>query len=168
VILGDSLTYVGSPSPRYSITYSSSLSLLRGFVSFTADFAYDGEQAQIQRTYDGWGAQDLRAPLPEQAHARIATLTGNRQSFSALRFNAASAQVVLPSSWTRALRAQSASVTWRASNLGLWSQYRGRDPAVNALPASGFPEGALGEGTGDDGFVLPPPRTHALLVQLTF
>jgi TonB-dependent SusC/RagA subfamily outer membrane receptor len=167
VIVGDSLAYVGSSSPKYKLTYGTQVSLLKRRLNLNASLGYDGELTQWQQTYDGWGAADPLAPLAEQAKARIAVLNssaggkiGNRQTISTLRLSSVSASYTLPNQWARILHATQANVSLQGSNLGLWTRYRGRDPGINSTP--------VGEGLADNGTTLPLIRRYSLNVRLGY
>jgi TonB-dependent SusC/RagA subfamily outer membrane receptor len=167
VIVGDSLAYVGWPHPKYSLTYGTNVSLLKGRLSFSTSLGYDGQLTQWQQIYDGWGAADPLAPLSEQAKARIAALSGasgkkfgNRQTISTLRLNSVSASYIMPSQWAKTLHATQATISMQGSNLGLWTQYRGRDPGINSTP--------IGEGLADNGTTLPLIRKYSVGVRLDY
>jgi hypothetical protein len=77
-----------------------------------------------------------------------------------LRLNTASMTYRLPDEWTRMLKSSSATLAIQGSNLGLWTQYRGRDPGVNSTP--------VGEQLTDNGLTIPQPRKYAASLRLTF
>jgi TonB-dependent SusC/RagA subfamily outer membrane receptor len=165
VVIGDTAIYVGWSNPKYSVTYSTSLSVLDRRLTFTSDFAYDGQYTQNQEIYDGWGSQDFSAPLSEQLKARIINAygvgqLGNLQTISSFRFSAASATFTLPDAWSHLVKASYAQLTLQGSNLGLWTHYRGRDPGVNSSP--------IGESLSDDGTTIPQPRKYAISVRLNY
>jgi hypothetical protein len=80
------------------------------------------------------------------------------QTVNTLRWNSASLRYALPTSFARALRGQALSVSLQGSNLWLHTNYRGKDPNVNA--------NLSGEGVSDFG-QIPQPRTWVLRVNLT-
>jgi hypothetical protein len=66
----------------------------------------------------------------------------------------------VPAAYAQKFKAKSMQISLQGSNLGLWTQYRGRDPGVNAVP--------VGERTVDDGNVIPQPRKYSLQVRVGY
>jgi hypothetical protein len=76
-----------------------------------------------------------------------------------LRFQSLSVNYAIPLSFVRRIGARSATVALQGNNLGLYTNYRGKDPNVNAY--------ATGNQTADTG-QLPEPRTWELRVTLGY
>jgi hypothetical protein len=141
-------------------------------VSVNANFDYQNGLTQLN-TGDEQSLANLyfnpQATLGEQAAAleaaalASATLSGGGtpygiiQTVNFLRLSSLSVGYRIPSSWTRHLRVPQATVALQGSNLGLWSNYRGKDPSVNAL--------TVGDQLQDTG-LAPTPRVWSIHVSL--
>jgi TonB-dependent SusC/RagA subfamily outer membrane receptor len=165
VIYGDSLVYLGPSEPNYTAQMSTTFSLFRGAVAISGDFqltsglTQTGSFSQLPLR----GAYDPTAPLSEQA-AVLASLAGgpnflNSQVVRLLRFNSLSATYNLPRGAARALGARALSVSLQGTNLGLFTNYRGKDPGVNGAVTGDF--------VHDTG-VLPLPRTWQVRVNASY
>jgi hypothetical protein len=131
-----------------------------------ASFAYEGGKTQINRTaLDNQifspALNDPDAPFGQQAAvaAMDRTLYGEMQTVSTLRFNSLSVTYVVPRIVALRLGAKDVRVSLQGTNLGLFTNYRGKDPDVNAY--------ATGNGVIDTG-VLPQPRTWSMRVSATY
>lgn len=169
VIYGDSLVYLGPSEPDYTAQLSTTFSLFRGAVSISGDFQLENGLVQTgvfsQLAAVSRGANDPTAPLGEQAGVLAALAGGsganflNSQTVRMLRFNSLSATYNLPRGIARALGAGALSVSLQGTNLGLITNYRGKDPGVN------------GSVTGDivrDTGVLPLPRTWQVRINASY
>ncbi len=144
-VLGDSTMYLGAPYPRYSINSNHTITILRR-LSVTSVIQYDNgltqnrsENTQTIRAYF-----DPKTPLELQAITQYSDLN-KIQTVSVLRFDALSIGYDMPKSITnRFLRNRMMRVAVQARNVGLWTNYRGRDPKVNS---------AMGETNRDNGTV---------------
>jgi hypothetical protein len=85
------------------------------------------------------------------------------QTVNIFRFNDLSINYTLPSVITRRLRVPSAMVALQGQNLGLHTNYRGKDPSVNAFATSSA--GLLGDRLSDAGQV-PQSRLWRLVLSL--
>jgi hypothetical protein len=107
-------------------------------------------------------ANDTNATLGQQA-AYVAAVTygmtkiGWTQTVRAWRFQSFSMNYEVPTSIAQWFRSKRMTVALQGSNLGLWTNYRGKDPNVNA-----FPNGNLVA----DGGQLAPERQWSLLFTL--
>jgi len=168
--VGDTAVYVGPTLPNYDATVSTTLSLWRGAVTVNAGFTYqDGfsqrnEVARQLATFSR-GQQDPTAPLAEQA-AMADLETGNLttdynyiQTVNTFRFNTLGVSYRVPALVARRLGAEQLSLSLQGANLGLWTNYRGLDPNVNAF--------GTGNGVTDTG-ILPQPRTWQLQIRATY
>jgi outer membrane receptor protein involved in Fe transport len=170
VILGDSVVYVGQQAPNFELPVNTSLSLFRGQVSVNATLQYKDGLTQ----YNSGNVQLLNnlylnpnATFAEQAAALVSCVSagtvtnctdyGLIQTVSSLRFNALSIGYNVPRSISQRIRIPSLSLAVQGSNLGLWTNYRGKDPDVNGR--------VVGDATEDNG-VLPQPRSWRLQVRL--
>jgi TonB-linked SusC/RagA family outer membrane protein len=168
LLYGDSLVYMGPSEPDYTAYMSTTLSLFRGSVSVSADFQVQGGLTQTgsfsQSLAVSRGRNDPTAPLSEQA-AAISAVDGvngsflNTQTVSMLRFNSLSVQYNIPGGVARHLGARALSVSLQGTNLGLFTNYRGKDPGVNGAVTGDF--------VRDTG-VLPQPRTWQVRVSASY
>ena len=167
VQVGDDPVYLGASEPDYEAALYTNLSLFRGIVTASAGFSYLDGQLQINNVAltnraITRAANDPAAPLGEQAAiaALEKTQYGISQTVSTFRFNSLSlAFNATPEFARRYLGARSASLTVQGTNLGLRSNYRGKDPAVNAY--------ATGNVIADTG-QLPLPRTWSFGIRLGY
>jgi hypothetical protein len=81
------------------------------------------------------------------------------QTVNTLRFNSLSVNYRVPAAVARRLGAQTLNIAVQGSNLGLWTNYRGLDPNVNAF--------STGNNVTDTG-VLPQPRTWQVRVNASY
>lgn len=139
VIMGDTPVFVGEGAPKTSQTLSTTLGLFNQRVRFRALFDRRANFTvfnYIRMRQDLGGlsraAVDPAAPWAEQA-AILAIYKGVSTGYFHIdeadytRLAEASVSVLLPDSWVRALRVNSASMTFSGRNLGLWTKYKG-DP----------------------------------------
>lgn len=153
IILSDSSIYIGWTHPRYRASYGASLTV-RNQLVFDSRFAYQSRYVQSYQPSSGFGAESIDAPFADQASALIAGLFG-RKPISDMRWNSASVTYHLPKSLLQKIGGRTVSISLKGSNLGLWTNYVGRDPAVNS-------ELLNGEVTADDGQTSPRPRLFVL------
>jgi TonB-linked SusC/RagA family outer membrane protein len=170
VLYDDSLVYLGSSEPDYTAGLSTTLSLFRGAVAVSADFTYSAGLAQVgpwdQLLAVSQGANDPSSSLAEQAEALAAARSfteiggyPNTPATSTLRFNSLSIAYNVPSTWAQRVGARSLVVALQGTNLGLHTNYRGKDPDVNGSPT--------GNDISDLG-TLPQPRTWQLRVSASY
>ncbi len=166
VLLGDTAVYLGQQLPNYEANLHTTLSLLRGQVTVGASFAYQDGMTQTNETaLDNQlflrGSSDPDAPFSEQAAAAVMDQTsyGLLQTVNTLRFNSLSVAYNAPPSIARRLGARSLSIAVQGTNLGLFTNYKGKDPNVNAF--------ATGNSVQDTG-VLPTPRMWQLSVRVGY
>jgi TonB-linked SusC/RagA family outer membrane protein len=167
VQIGDQPVYLGPAEPNYEGAVYTNFSLFRGLVTATAGFSYVDGQLQVNETALNnqailRAANDASAPFGEQAAIAVANWTryGLAQTTSTFRFNSvALAFNAPPEIAARYFGARTASFTIQGTNLGLWTNYRGKDPSVNAY--------ATGNVVADTG-QLPLPRTWSFGVRLGF
>jgi hypothetical protein len=157
LLIGDSAVYIGQEFPKYTLPFNTSLSLFRGMVGVNATFSYESGLTQFNLGGAGVLTQSLLDPtisLGQQAAALASSLGltsyGLIQTVNTLRFSALSINYQVPGSFSQRLHIPRMSVALQGSNLGLWTNYRGKDPNVNAF--------TVGDKTQDTG-QLPEPRT---------
>ncbi|MCR4339459.1 MAG: TonB-dependent receptor, partial [Gemmatimonadaceae bacterium] len=167
VQLGDEEVYLGPIEPNYEAALHTNFSFFRGRITATAGFSYSDGQLQVneiarQNRVIARGANDPNAPLGEQAAIAVMDRTsyGLAQEISTFRFNSLAVAVSAPPAFARRwFGTRTASFTLQGTNLGLSSNYRGKDPAVNAY--------STGNAVVDTG-QLPLPRTLAVGIRLDY
>jgi hypothetical protein len=168
VLLGDSLVFMGGSEPNYEANLFSTLSLLRGAVTVSGSLSYQSGLTQINQTIGtagqtifSPGTSDPKSSPGEQAAVVVMGETeyGLMQTVSSLRFSSLSVAYNLSPSAASRFGARALSVALQGTNLGLFTNYKGKDPNVNAY--------ATGNSTLDTG-VLPIPRSWSLAVHATY
>jgi TonB-dependent starch-binding outer membrane protein SusC len=142
VMRGDTAVYMGKPAPDYTAVVNSTLSLFRGALSVTAGLSYDngftqyGEGGMLRVLSQA--NNDPNTPLGDQALVVVRGPGGNLdfdareiQTVSSLRFNSLSVAYHATPAIARRIGARSFSVALQGTNLGLRTDYRGKDPNVN-------------------------------------
>jgi outer membrane receptor for ferrienterochelin and colicin len=157
VQLGDEEVFLGPQEPNYEADLATDFVFARGLVTVSAGFQYTDGQLQVndavsQAPFTVRALNDPSAPLAEQAAAvvRDETPYGLSQLVSTFRFNSLAIGIQAPERIAGMFGARSMSFTIQGTNLGLRTNYRGKDPAVNAY--------ATGNVISDTG-QLPLPRT---------
>lgn len=166
IVIGAEPVFVGSTEPRFALAMHPAFSILRGRVGINMGFSYTNGMTQDLGIESGtlnglWGSMKQGENLDQQA-ALVAISTtryGFVQEVSQLRFQSFSATTSLGASATRFLKARSASISLQGNNLGLWTNYMGVDPNVNAI---------LGGHGVMDGGQLPAPRMWKLRLSLGY
>ena len=168
IVIGDQKLFQGVSNPKYQMNLSTDVGLLNGRLSLHATFAYQNGLTQVNQGALNSGAFILvgnnpATPLAYQAAVQAAsegTNYGFIQTVNTFRFNDLSINYALPhqvSSWFRVPRM---TVALQGSNLGLHTNYRGKDPDVNA-----FSTVSAGDETADIG-QIPEPRIWWLKLTL--
>jgi hypothetical protein len=156
VQLGDSLVYLGAPYPNYEASFQTTLTVFRN-INIGATFNYQNGLSQRNGTLFsnniGRAYNDPTTPLESQAYLAavgLKTQIGAVQTVSTFRFNAISLGYAVPTRFTKGmLGGRRLSVAVQGTNLGLWTNYRGKDPNVSSV---------LGDAELADGGALPMPR----------
>jgi TonB-linked SusC/RagA family outer membrane protein len=181
VQVGDSAAYMGATSPDYEASLHTGLSLLRGAIHVDAGFDYQHGVTQINATGLDHQAASRALNDPSASPGQLAgtlvlvpavflglgaselggssTPYGVIQTVNTLRFNSLSVAYALPSTAAQRVGARALTVALQGTNLGLFTNYRGKDPNVNAYPS--------GNGVLDNG-QLPAPRTWQLRVSAQY
>jgi hypothetical protein len=185
IVYGDSLVYLGSETPNYQMNLTTGVTLLNGRLSVNATFAYQNGLTQFNEP----GGSTLGGPtllLPNAPGTSLATKAavtaadggyiagttsngginqtsaiGLVQSVNTFRFNSLSINYDVPHAVASWFRVPRMSVALQGSNLALHTNYRGKDPGVNA-----FSTVSSGDETVDTG-QLPQPRTWWFKVNLS-
>lgn len=164
IAVGDSAVYMGAEFPKFTLPFNTSMTLFQGQVSVNATLAYENGKTQ----FNAGGTQLLinaifnpTAPLGQQA-AALAAMSGKTnygliQQVNTLRFNSLSVGYNISPSFSRRFGVPRMSVALQGSNLGLWTNYRGKDPNVNAF--------TVGDKVEDNG-QLPEPRSVSFRITL--
>jgi TonB-linked SusC/RagA family outer membrane protein len=161
VVLGDSLAFLGSQEPKYELNGSTQWTLFNGALSVNAALSYTRGVTQ----FNGANYSRMRRLVddpttPQSVQAAIAgfygqpsTLYGVIETVHTLRFNTLSVNYVIPSRMSQRIGVPLMTVALQGSNLGLKTNYRGKDPNVNML--------STGNEVADGG-QLPQPRSWQL------
>jgi len=171
VLIGDSAVFMGTPEPNYEVALHTTATFLRGALTIGGSLDYQDGLTQLNRValdnlFVSRGLNDPSAPLGEQAAAVAATAFGGGtpygfyEAVSMLRLTSLSITYRLPVAMARRLGASGMSVSVQGTNLGLWTNYRGKDPDVNAFTTS--------NGSLLDAGVLPVPRLWQLRMNVAF
>ncbi len=170
--------YMGMQAPDFEMPFRTSMTLFRGLLSINGQFNYKagltqsnlGSRTLLSNIYEnpnstyGQQAYALAAACFNEQGANAAYLNGIQctdygfiQRINSMRFNSASVAYNVPRAYLKRLPVSSLSVSLQGSNLGLWTNYRGKDPDVNGM--------LIGDGTQDSG-QLPMPRTWSLQIRI--
>lgn len=177
--LGSSPVYMGQPNPKYQMQMSSDVTLLQR-VSIHASFFYTNGETQTNQGALSSSSflmvgNNPTTPLAYQA-AVIAAICGSQQyTFSScavrtnygliqtvntFRFQDLSINYQLPKSVSSRFRVPHAVLALQGSNLGLHTNYRGKDPDVNAFTTVSSVDETVDLGQ------IPEPRTWWLKLTL--
>jgi len=168
VELGDTLVFMGSSEPNYEANLFTTLSLFRGAVTASAGFSYQNGLTQLNQTIGGPGraifspgTSDPSSSFGEQAAVAVMNESdyGLLQTVNTLRLNSVSLAYNASPSLAGRFGAKALSIALQGTNMGLWTNYAGKDPNVNAF--------ATGNAVMDTG-VLPIPRLWLLTVHATY
>ncbi len=174
-VVADSAVYMGMQAPDFEMPFRTALTLFHGLLSVNAQFNYKAGLTQYNL-----GGQDLLGNIYEnpnstyaqQAYALAAacfvpvsysnggkpcTDYGFIQTVNSLRFNSMSIGYNVPRVYLKRLPISSLSLSLQGRNLGVWTNYRGKDPDVNGT--------LVGDATSDSG-QLPMPRSLSLQLRI--
>jgi hypothetical protein len=148
VVVGGEPVYVGQPTPTYTGTLSSTITLLNGHLTLFGQLAASGGNKQVNYTevyqcrqaFGTCAAKYERGPdgQPTATAKLKADPTANFQPYmfiyddSFVKLRSLSAQYTLPATWAGRLGASGASVSITGTNLGTWTDYPGTDPEINS------------------------------------
>ena len=171
VRVGDSLQYIGPSTAKYDLSILNSIGLLQDRIRMSANFQYVNGLVQLnQYRSTNWGRLPIShvkgSSLKEQAYVVASngrpygTQYGFFENVDFLRFTELSMSYTAPVGFAQQLRVRSATFSLLASNLGIWTNYNGRDPDVNTRSAAG--------NEYFNGAAFPQPRSWAFRVNLNF
>ncbi len=154
-ILNDSATFLGAPYPSFSLSSNQSLSLFRditiqAFMQYEHKLTQRREEGAIRANFDPNTPLNVQAAHLYSDMNKIQTLSFFRLQELTLTY------AVSPSMTPSILGSRNMRISLRASNVGLWTTYRGKDPKVN---------GSGGEIIEDNG-VIPKPRKWQLTLSI--
>lgn len=135
IVLSDSVAYLGWSQPRYKASYGMSLNL-RGQITLDTRFSYRSQYVLHVPPVSQRSLEDANSPLPEQAVAKVQVLRGSRPA-SDIRWNSASITYHLPAHLLSRINARSLSVALQGRDLGVWTNFAGRDPGVGGAFGAG-------------------------------
>lgn len=176
-VVGDSVVYMGMQAPDFEMPFRTSLTLLRGLLSINGQFNYKGGLTQNnlggglllgniyenpnstynQQAYALAASCYLRKETLKDISSGNCTDYGFIQKVNSFRFNSMSVAYNVPRTQLKRLPFSTLSFSIQGSNLGLWTNYRGKDPDVNG--------NLIGDITQDSG-QLPMPRTWSLQIRI--
>jgi TonB-linked SusC/RagA family outer membrane protein len=167
VTVGDTAVFLGYSAPRYEMSLNNGFDLLNRTVRIAALFDYKGgykgnNDTQRIRCQNRLNCREEADPTASLEHqARVIALRDNPartqagfiEDGSFVRFRELSVTYDAPERMaSRVFRAQSASLTFAARNLHVWSKYSGVDP-----------ESSYGSGDVPNDFQTAPPPTYFTL-----
>jgi TonB-linked SusC/RagA family outer membrane protein len=167
ITVADSAVFLGSSTPRYEVSLANGFDLLKRTLRISALLDYKGgyqllnstERIRCSGRNNCRGASDASAPLWEQARAVAVredpshTYYGYFEDASFLRFRELSVTYTLPQRLlARVTGGQSASLSFAARNLHVWTRYTGVDPESNASAGT--------TDTAPSDFQTMPPPTY--------
>lgn len=170
VIVGDSMVYMGSQFPDFELPVSTQWSLIGGLISVNASLFYRAGLTQMNQARGQQLTNVLLNPdaTPADRAAALVSKTfcrgssarctdyGLIQTVNSLRFQSFSLAYNVPREFAKKLKASSLSLAIQGSNLGLWTNYRGKDPNVSST----FSDMVMDTGQ------LPTPRTWQIQCRL--
>ena len=180
IVYGDSAVFVGQANPKYQLNVNTGVTLLDGRLSVNATFAYQNGLTQTNAGALNSGAFAILPNTPgisltTQAAVVAAdcdvvfglgncpnqqTLIGITQTVNTFRFNDLSINYDLPKSVSSLFHVPRLALALQGENLGLHTNYRGKDPNVNVFSTnvSSISQNTVGDLTVDAGQV-PQPKT---------
>ena len=179
IVYGDSAVFVGQSDPKYQLNLNTGVVLLSGRLSINATFAYQNGLTQFNQGVLNSNAFALLPNTPGTSQATQAavvaatcgtlafgscfgsmTSIGVMQTVNTFRFNDLSVNYTVPAAMSHWFRAPRMVLALQGQNLGLHTNYRGKDPNVNVFSTAGG-----GDQTVDTG-QLPQPRIWWLKLTL--
>jgi TonB-linked SusC/RagA family outer membrane protein len=174
VVLEDTVSYVGSPSPNREVSFSNTLTLfgsfrLYGLLDYKSGhhlFNYKefarctvASQLNCERINDPANASHPDRPLWNTQFAYL-----ERADFVKLRD--LSLTYIVPRNLSRHFRSDDASLTLAGHNLALWTDYTGLDPEVNGY--GGATAAGVRTFARADVYPVPMLRRVSLSLNLSF
>jgi TonB-linked SusC/RagA family outer membrane protein len=174
--VADSSVFIGASTPRYEISVANGFDLFSKVVRVSALFDYKGgnkllngtERIRCSSRNNCRGASDSTASLAQQAAAVAVrespshTYYGYMEDASFVRLRELSVTYTLPHSVLLHMSgARSASLTFAARNLHVWTKYTGLDPESNSDAGSTST-------VPSDFQAMPPPSYFMLRLSVDF
>ncbi len=137
VLIGDSSVYLGQQEIGLNMTFGTTMSLFQGVVSINAYFDYQNGMTQRQNFQSGqsWLAGEYNALFAQQAAILALTSGSNHsamvQEVKTVRFQSLGVTSRIPKQFSRLIGIPVMTMSIKGNNLGLWTNYRGKDPNVN-------------------------------------
>lgn len=158
VVYGDSAIFIGAPYPKFVLNSAHTFNLFRSY-SLTAVVSYENGATQ---TLGQSKRSDLyntinnipSMPIKEQAYGRYSPLS-RTASLSTFRLQSMQLTYTFSHISLAHIGIRQGAISLFGNNLGLWSNYTGKDPNV----------GAVGE-TLIDNYRLPTPRSYGIKVRV--
>jgi TonB-linked SusC/RagA family outer membrane protein len=163
VVVGDSVVYLGQQDPKITTAFNTNMTFLNGRIGVYATFNYTGGTTQFNSAMNdryspfNLAANDPTASFAQQAAAVAETPYGRIQTVNMLRFHSLAINYNMSPSIARMFHARRMAISLQGENLGLRTNYQGKDPNVNS------------QVTGNltiDGGALPNPRKWTLRMTL--
>lgn len=165
ITLADSAEYLGQPDPKGTLNWSNDIRLFSGRLGVNMMMSYEWGMLQVSDVMQNANSpfntavNTAQPTLLQQALVKAAGVTVHpiAQVVNTFRFQSLSINYMVPQHLVQKLGGRSMSIALQGSNLGLKSNYMGKDPNVgSALMMSGA--------TIDMG-LLSQPRKWQLRVQ---
>lgn len=174
VVVEDTASYIGPDKPTVELSFQAGMDLFRKRLRVQTLIDRKGgayllngtERIRCESRNNCRGAIDPTASLFEQARATAVredpsrTQAGFIEKSAFTRIREVSATLTLPETLLSRFRTRSASLSFAARNLALFSDYTGLDPESNYF------EGA--RGTVSDFQTAPPPSLYTLRLNVGF
>lgn len=155
VIHGDSMVYLGAPYPEFAINSNTQITFMTKLsVSSVLSYEHGATQTTTRNLKYSRFRNDPSISLREQAFGIFSPMTAI-QTVSSLRLERVQLTYRLPDiGLLGRINLRSSSIALHGTNLGLWTNYRAKDPGVGAV--------------GDDlrnQYQLPRGRTFGITVR---
>ncbi len=172
VRVGDSLVYLGAPTPRFTAGVNHSLGFFRNLIMVNANFSYINGMSQFNTlrkdNLSRLAPSQGLGSLGDQACLVAASATGERratdvcfyESTNTLRLENLAVSYQLSPTLAKKVRASSARIALNANNVFVWTNFNGRDPNVNSQPVN--------LNSAEAGSVFAAPREIGFRVSLTY
>ncbi len=164
IVRNDSTAFIGAPLPKYEMQFGSNLGLWRGRVTISLNGLFRGSMTQANLM--GLSGpkflpfRELNDPSTSlDAQAAVRSGYAFLRPVSSLQFSSMSILLEVPREIVSRFRASRMTVSLKADNLGVWTNYRGTDPNVNS---------SIVGSTNSDNGQLPMPRTWGMQVALSY
>lgn len=165
ITLADSAEYLGQPDPKGTLSWSNDIRLLSGQLGITTMMSYEWGMLQISDVMRdanspfNTAVNTVQPTLLQQALAQAVRVTVHpvAQVVNTFRFQSLSINYTVPRNLARKLGGRSVSIAIQGNNLGLKSNYMGKDPNVGST--------LMMSGATIDTGLLSQPRKWQLRIQ---